>query len=158
MKLRIRQRIFSWTDSYDVYDETGEARYAVSADLFAFGHRIRVYDKRTGQEVGSIHQKLFTMRPRFEIVIQGRSLGTISREFSFFRPRYHVDYFGWSVSGNMMGWDYQVTNGGTDIMSIRKEPFRFTDTYVLEYANPGNELPGLLLVLAIDAANCEDHN
>ena len=28
MELLIKQRVFSWTDSYDVYDETGEARYS----------------------------------------------------------------------------------------------------------------------------------
>ena len=49
MQLYIRQRIFSWTDSYDVYDETGEARYEVRAELFSFGHQIHVYDKRSGR-------------------------------------------------------------------------------------------------------------
>ena len=61
MELYIRQRIFSWTDSYDVYDETGEAKYEVKAEFFALGHQIHVYDKRTGREVGSIHQKLLTL-------------------------------------------------------------------------------------------------
>lgn len=58
MGLYIRQRIFSWTDSYDVYDESGEARYEVRAEFFSLGHQIHVYDKRTGQEVGSIREKL----------------------------------------------------------------------------------------------------
>ena len=32
------------------------------------------------------------------------------------------------------------------------------DTYVIEYDNPSNEIPALLLVLAIDAANCSQNN
>ncbi len=154
MQLRIKQRVFSWTDSYDVYDETGEARYEVSAEFFAFGHQIHVYDKRTGAEVGSIHEKLLTFLPRFEIVVGGRTMGTITKEFSFFKPKYTVDYRGWDVEGDFMGWDYRVTQGSLEIMSISKELFRWSDTYVLRYLNPANELPGLLLVLAIDAANC----
>ena len=71
MELMIKQRVFSWSDTYDVYDESGEARYYVEAELFAWGHQIHVYDKRTGQEVGSIHQKIFTFTPQFEIVIGG---------------------------------------------------------------------------------------
>lgn len=154
MQLLIKQRVFSWTDSYDVYDETGEARYEVSAEFFSFGHQIHVYDKRSGREVGSIHEKLFTFLPQFEIVVDGRTVGTISKEFTFFTPRYNVDYRGWDVEGDLMGWDYRVMQGAAEIMSISKELFRWSDTYVLRYSNPANELPGLLLVLAIDAVNC----
>ena len=157
MQLYIKQRIFSWTDSYDVYDETGEARYEVRAELFSFGHQIHVYDKRTGAEVGSIHEKLFTFLPRFEIVINGRVQGTVSKELSFLRPRDSVDYRGWDIEGDFMGWDYRVMAGSTQIMSISKELFNWSDTYVLRYTNPANEMPGLLLVIAIDAANCS-HN
>ena len=154
MQLYIKQRIFSWTDSYDVYDETGEARYEVKAELFSFGHQIHVYDKRTGREVGSIHEKLFTFLPQFEIVIDGRVQGTIRKEFTFFREQYQVDYRGWDVEGDFLGWDYSVMAGNTEIMSITKEIFNWSDTYVLRYHNPANEMPGLLLVIAIDAANC----
>ncbi len=157
MKLYIKQRIFSWTDSYDVYDETGEPRYEVRAEFFALGHQIHVYDKGTGRELGSIHQRLFTLMPQFEIVIDGQVQGTVRKEFTFLRPRYQVDYRGWEVEGDFLGWDYQVTSGNRTVMTISKELFHWSDTYVLSYANPANEMPGLLLVLAIDAANC-DHN
>ena len=157
MQLYIKQRIFSWTDSYDVYDETGEARYEVRAALFALGHQIHVYDKRAderGEEVGCIRQKLFTLTPTFEIVMGGRVMGTIRKKLTFFRENYEVDFRGWDVEGDFMGWDYRVMAGDLEVMSISKELFRWSDTYVLRYSNPAYEMPGLLLVLAIDAANC----
>lgn len=154
MGLYIRQRIFSWTDSYDVYDESGEARYEVRAEFFSLGHQIHVYDKRTGQEVGSIHEKLLRFLPTFEIVIGGRLQGTVRKELTFLRPRYRVDYRGWAVEGDLLGWDYRVTQGGRVVMAISKELLSWSDTYVLRYDNPTDEMPGLLLVLAIDAANC----
>ncbi|MDO5152058.1 MAG: hypothetical protein Q4D50_01675 [Eubacteriales bacterium] len=158
MQLCIRQRVFSWTDSYDVYDETGEARYEVRAEFFSLSHQIHVYDKRTGREVGSIHEKLFTLLPQFEIVIDGRVQGVIRKAFTFLRPRYEVDFRGWDVEGDFLGWDYRVSQGGLTVMSISKEIFNWSDTYVLRYSNPANEMPGLLLVLAIDAANCSQNN
>lgn len=160
MQLYIRQRIFSWTDSYDVYDETGDARYEVRAAFFALGHQIHVYDKRAGEgseEIGYIRQKLFTLMPTFEIIIGDRVVGTIRKEFSFLRPRYHVDFLGWDVEGDFMGWDYRVISGNREVMSISKELFNWSDSYVLRYDNPANEIPGLLLVITIDAANCS-HN
>lgn len=157
MELLIKQRIFSWTDSYDVYDETGEARYFVQAEFFTLGHQIHVYEKRSGREVGSIHQKLFTFMPTFEIVIDGQVRGEVRKEFSFFRPRYNVDFRGWEVQGDFMSWDYQVMQGNAEVMSIFKELLTWGDTYVLRYSNPADEMPGLLLVIAIDAANCDNN-
>ena len=154
MKLLIKQRVFSWTDSYDVYDETGEARYRVSAEFFSLGHRLHVYDNRTGQEVGAICEKLLTLLPQFEIVINGEVRGVVRKEFTFFIPKYRVDYRGWDVDGDIMGWDYRVTHGDREVMSISKEIFHWSDTYALNFQNSADKIPGLLLVLAIDAANC----
>lgn len=160
MELFIRQRIFSWGDSYDVYEESGEARYEVRSALFSLGHQIHVYDKQadeTRAEVGCIRQKLLTLLPTFEIEIGGRVVGTVRKRFTLLRQAYEVDYRGWNVDGDFLGWDYRVMQGDLEIMSISKEIWNWSDSYTLRYHNPANEIPGLLLVLAIDAANCS-HN
>ena len=36
MRLLIKQRVFSWTDSYDVYDENENAKYFVKAEFFSW--------------------------------------------------------------------------------------------------------------------------
>lgn len=41
-------------------------------------------------------------------------------------------------------------------MTITKELFHWGDTYVIDFQNPEDEIPGLLLVIAIDAANCSN--
>ena len=153
MNLLIKQRIFSWTDSYDVYDEAGTPKYYVKAEFFSFGHQIHIYDKQTGRELGSVHEKLLTLMPTYELVMDGRKVGVIRKKFSL-RENYEVDYRGWDVEGDFMGWDYRVMQGSLEIMSISKQLFNWGDTYSLKYQNPANELPGLLLVIAIDAANC----
>ena len=154
MELLIKQRVFSWTDAYDVYDETGIPKYYVKAEFFSLGHRIHVYDKRTGAELGSVHQRLLTLLPTFELVIGGRTVGVIRKNFTLFRNSYEVDYRGWDVEGDFLGWDYQVMRGNAEIMSISKQWLAWGDTYSLRYDTPANEFPGLLLVIAIDAANC----
>ena len=161
MKLLIRQRMFTLTDNYHVYDETGDVRYDVEQAFLALGHQFHVYDRRAderSEEVGFIRQKLFTLMPTFEIVIRGKVVGTVRKELSLFRPRYHVDFMGWDVEGDLMGWDYRVTSGDREILSISKELLNWTDTYAMHYRNPADEIPGLLLVIAIDAVNCSHNN
>ena len=140
MKLLIRQRVFSWSDTYDVYDEDGQPKYYVRAEILSLGHQIHIYAHATGQEVGMIKEKLLTFMPKFEIYRGDSCL---------------VDYQSWQVEGDFLGWDYQVTDGSRTVMTISKEPFHWGDTYVLNVQNPADELPGLLLVIAIDAANCD---
>lgn len=156
MKLLIKQRIFTLTDNYCVYEETGDIRYQVESAFFSLGHQIHVYDARTRRELGCIRQKLLTLLPTFEIEIGGRIMGTIRKKFTFFSQNYKVDYRGWDVEGDFLGWDYRVMQGDLEIMTISKEVLSWSDTYTLRYNNPANELPGLLLVLAIDAANCDN--
>lgn len=155
MELLIKQQVFSWTDSYDVYDENGQPRYFVKAEFLTLGHQIHVYDTQTGRELGSIHQRLLTFLPAFEVVLNGRTVGSVRKRFSLLFPRYDVDYRDWSVEGDLLNWDYEVTRGSETVMTISKELLHWGDTYTLRYQNPADELPGLLLVIAIDAANCK---
>lgn len=160
LQLYIKQRIFSWTDRYDVYDEDGNVRYEVRSALFSLGHQIHVYDQRREEgsdEVGYIREKPFSLMPTFEIVVDGRVQGVIRKRFSLLRENYEVDYRHWRVEGDFLGWDYRVMESGQEIMRICKEFWHWSDTYTLRYADARHEVPGLLLVLAIDAANCS-HN
>lgn len=153
MRLLIKQRVFSWTDSYDVYDENEIPKYFVKSEFFSLGHQIYVYNKNQNL-IGSIHQKLLCFFPTFEIKIDSTTVGQIQKKFSLLNPKYEIDFNGWSVNGDFWGWDYDVSSNGISIMHISKEPFHWGDTYVLNFDNSENEIMGLLLVIAIDAANC----
>ena len=41
MRLLFRQRLFSWFDSYDIYDEAGNTVYTVEGKL-AWGHCLHI--------------------------------------------------------------------------------------------------------------------
>lgn len=153
MRLLIKQRVFSWTDTYDVYDENEQAKYFVKAEFLTLGHQIHVYD-RNRNEVGAIYQKLLTFLPAFEVEMEGSPVGTIQKRFTLFSPKYEIDYCGWRVEGDFMGWDYDVYDGCSVTAHISKQLFRWGDTYVIDFDRPEDELLCLLLVIAIDAANC----
>lgn len=155
MRLLIKERVFSWSDTYDIYDEFENKKYVVKAEIFAFGHQLHVYDTM-GNEIGQINQKLLTLLPKFEIEINGNVCGTISKQFTLFRPKYEVECKDWRVEGDFLGWDYDVYEGCSSIIHISKEPFHWGDTYVIDFANPEDEILGLMLVIAIDAANCTE--
>lgn len=155
MKLLIKQRVFSWSDTYDIYDENGNVKYFVKAEVLSLGHRLHVYDT-AGNEIGLIKEKLLTLLPAFEIETKGVERGKIQKKFSLFTPKYEVEYNGWRVEGDFLGWNYDVYDGCSAIIHITKEILHWGDTYVIDFLDAAEELDGLLLVIAIDAANCTE--
>lgn len=153
MKLLFKQRFFSWFDSYDIYYEDGSVAYTVQGQL-SWGHRLVVSDA-AGNRVGELKERVFRFLPQFEVFIGGSCVGCIKKEFTFFKPQFTVDFNGWRVDGELFEWDYRVTDfNGSEVASISKELFRFTDTYVIDVYEPANALSVLILVLAIDAEKC----
>lgn len=157
MKLLIKQRVFSWTDTYDVYDEDGNVKYFVKAEFFSLGHMLHVYDT-SEREIGVVRQRILSLLPIFEIDVKGKTIGTIEKRLSLFRPKYDIDFNGWRAEGDFMGWEYDVYGHGGVAAHISKELLHWGDTYVIDYPNPEDELTALLLVIAIDAANCTQGN
>lgn len=153
MKLLFKQRFFSWFDSYDIYDEAGNTMFVVKGEL-AWGHLLRIYDAN-GREIGCIKEKILTWLPKFEMYIGDRYAGCISKELTFFKPKYNIDYNGWHVEGDWLEWDYSIINSaGQKVASVSKELWNWTDTYVIDVSNPQDAVYALMLVLAIDAEKC----
>lgn len=157
MRLLIKQRVFSWADSYDVYDEDGNVKYIVKGEFFSLGHKLHVYD-RYENEAGVIKQRILNLLPTFEIEIDGIIKGQIQKKFTFFKPKYEIDFNGWRVEGDFWAWNYDVYDGCSTIIHINKELLHWGDTYTIDFSNPDDELMGLLLVIAIDAANCTQND
>ena len=153
MKLLIKQRVFSWTDTYDIYDEQENPKYFVKAEFLTLGHQLHVYD-REKREIGMVKQRFLTFLPSFDIEINGKEFGNIQKQFSFFKPKYELDYNNWRCEGDFLAWDYDVYSGCSVVVHISKQPFHWGDTYVIDIADPQDEIMALMLAIAIDAANC----
>lgn len=156
MRLLFKQKLFSWFDSYDIYDEVGNTVFTVQGKL-SWGHRLEIYDK-AGRHVGTVKEEVLTFMPRFSMYIGDRYLGSIKKEFTFFKPVYNLDCNGWQVMGDFFQWEYQVTDqAGFLIMQASKQAFNWTDTYVIDIGREENAIISLMIVLAIDAVKCSQN-
>ena len=73
MKLYFKQRLFSWFDSYDIYNEAGETVYVVKGQL-SWGHCLKIYDTY-GNEIGTVKERVLTLLPKFELFLRGQYMG-----------------------------------------------------------------------------------
>lgn len=157
MRMYFKQRLFSWFDSYDIYDEHGNTLYVVRGQL-SWEHCLKIFDA-SENEVGTVKERIFTFLPKFEIYLGDNYLGCIKKEFTFFKPQYDIDYNGWHIDGSFMEWDYNITDSdGYTVAAISKEIMHLTDQYVIDVSDEQDALIALMFVLAIDAEKCSRNN
>lgn len=153
MQLLFKQRLFSWFDSYDIYDAAGNTVFTVQGQL-SWGHRLEIYDA-AGCHLGTVQEEVLTFLPRFALYAGGQYVGQIQQQFTFFKPVYTLDCNGWTVNGDFFAWEYTVQDpAGAHIMHASKQLLNWTDTYAIDVPDPQHLLLSLMIVLAIDAAKC----
>lgn len=153
MRLIFKQRFFSWLCSYDIFNQAGETVYTVKGQL-SWGHCLKIFGS-SGNELGTVKERIFTFLPKFEMYSGENYIGCISKEFSFLKPRYNIDCRGWHIEGDFFEWDYSIIDSfGKTVAVISKELFNWTDTYVMDIEDPADALDVVMLVLAIDAEKC----
>lgn len=153
MKLLFKQRLFSWFDSYDIYDEGGNTVFTVEGQL-SWGHCLHILDAR-GEHIATVQERVLTLLPKFELYAYGEYLGCLKKELTFLKPQFTIDCSDWTVDGSFMGWDYTISSASRGhVATVGKELFHWTDTYVIDVADPSNALCALMIVLAIDAEKC----
>lgn len=156
MQMLMKQRVFSWFDSYNVYDAQGNTLYTVKGEL-AWGHCMRIYDA-DGNELGMVKEKMFSLLPRFAIYDRNGYLGCVKKEFTLFKPQFTLDFDGWWVEGDLFEWNYRIHNAQGRIAAVvSKQLFHFTDTYVIDVMEPQDALVALMLAVAIDAEKCSNN-
>lgn len=152
MTLLFKQRFFSWFDSYDIYNASGETVYTVKGQL-SWGHCLKIFDA-AGAEVGTPQERVLTFLPKFEMYLGETYIGRISKEFSLFTPKFDIDCNGWHIEGDFFEWDYRIMGAaGRRVATVSKQ-LSWTDTYVIDVDDPQDALCALMLVLAIDAEKC----
>lgn len=149
MKLYIKEKVFSWGDKFTVKDEYGNDRYYVEGEVFSWGKKLHVYDME-GNKVAFIKQEVWSFLPRYYVFCDDKQVAEIKKEFTFIFPKYSIEGLGWEIEGRFMAHDYEITQSGRTIVSIRKEWMTWGDSYELNIRNPENEIVALAVVLTID--------
>lgn len=157
MKLYLKQKILSWFDSYNIYDENDEIVYKVKGRL-SWGHLLKIYDN-TGNEVGTIKEKIITIMPKFILYNEkNKEIGSISKKITLFKPSYKLSCNDWEIDGNILEWNYKVKDKNKNIiMTAKKKLFKLTDTYEIDIENKKDALLSLMIVLSIDIDKCSNN-
>ena len=131
--------------------------FSVEGQL-AGGHTLHINDI-DGNHMATVKQRVFSFLPKFDLYEGDVLVGTITKDFTLFKPSFEVDCNGWQVEGDFFEWDYDILDKfGDRVASVSKELWNWTDTYTIDVADPADALYALMVVLAIDAEKCSRNN
>jgi len=153
MKLYIKQRVFSLTDRYDIYDEYGNPYFHVTSEFLTLTAKLHLCDL-AGNELYFINRRLTFLLAKYEIYRQRTLCAEIQQQMSWFKSRLSVQspYGQMEIRGDFWDMQYAIYCNSVFVGSVGKKWLSWGDSYELEIAD-GAE-PGFFcaLVLAID--NC----
>lgn len=152
MKLYIKQKVFSFKDKFNIYDESGETRYYVEGEVFSLGKKLHVFDNN-GNEIAFIKQKVPSLLMKFFIERKDSTMNVnalVEKQFSF-KPSYRINEFGWNVTGDFFVHNYTVEGPNGTVAIITKKWMSWGDSYEIDIADGQDNVNVLCVVLVIDA-------
>ncbi|MBQ6118527.1 MAG: LURP-one-related family protein [Clostridia bacterium] len=149
-KLYIKQKVFSWKDKFSVFNELGEDVYRVEGEILSIGKKLHVKDLND-REVAFIHEKVFSLLPRYFISRNGSDIAEVRKKLTFLKARYEIPDFGWTVQGNFTAHEFTVESPTGTVAAISKKWFTWGDTYEINVAHGADPVNVLCVVLIIDA-------
>lgn len=150
MKLYLKQKVFSWKDKTNVFDESGNTVYHAESEILSLGKKLHLMNE-SGEEVSFIHQKVLSFLPKYFIGINGEDVAEVTKKMTFMKPKYVVEGPGWTVTGNFFSHDYVIEKNGTEIASVSKQWMTWGDSFEIDVINSSDAVMVLSVVLVIDA-------
>lgn len=159
MKYQVKQKIFSFGDSFNIKNEYGDDIYLVRGKVFSLGKKLTIEDL-SGRELVYIEQKLLKLLPQYTIYMDEKEVATIKKEFSFFTPRFNIesDMGEYKIEGDVFSHEFMIYKNSRIVGEVSKQWFSFSDTYGTNINDDENQAFMLALIIVIDEVQSSNKN
>ena len=154
-KLYIKQKVFSFTDQFSVYDDQERRQYYVKGSFMKIPKQFTIYNHHD-QEIAVITNKIWSFLPKFYVDIRHQSQILIEKELTFLKARYHISAKGITVEGDWWDMTFNILHQGKPIAAIAKRWFSWGDTYEVTILDETMEELIISLVIAIDCVKSDE--
>lgn len=153
MRYKMREKLFSFTDSFNIEDESGTDVFRVKGRLISLGNQLS-FEDMNGNELAFIRQKLISFVPTYQIYRDDKLWATVHKQlFTLFRAKFTVDVPGpddFEASGDFLDHDYKFDRHGETVARVSKSWFSLTDTYGVEVEQQADAVLVLASTVVID--------
>lgn len=158
MRYLMNQKIFSFSDSFAIYDANGNEIYSVVGEIFSLGHKLS-FRNINNNELFYIKQRLMKFAPTYEIYKGNTLCCTVSKKlFTLFNCKFEINsnYGSIQVNGDFLDHDYSFTLNGREVATVSKQWLSFRDKYTIDISDNIDNAFILATSIVIDLA-CHDN-
>ncbi|EGM76074.1 hypothetical protein Rhein_3791 [Rheinheimera sp. A13L] len=152
MKYKIKQKIFSLTDSFIIEDENGKAAFSVKGKFFSISSSQSLFDSND-VELLKIKRKYLTILPACRLLCADGSEWLVQKRFwPFWTSRFTVTGPAGELEmqGNLWQHEYKISQKGKVVAEVSKSWFSWSDTYGVDIFEPKLTAQLLAAVIVID--------
>lgn len=147
MRYEMKEKLWTFTDSFTIKDELQNDVATVVANAWSFGDKLSFQDM-AGNELASIKQVVMSWGPTYEIYQGGQLAAGVKKEgFTLFRAVFTIDVPGPDdlvAEGSFSDREYTFLRGAQHVATVSKQAFAWSDTYAVDI----NEGEDVVLILA----------
>lgn len=150
----LKQAVFSFRDSFKVYDEGERVIYHAHAKLMAIPRQYEIYRSQDEMLLFTMKRRLFSFMPAYELYDAGmRQVAAMSKRFAFFKNIVDIEAEGkkYLLEGNVWAHNFTVSCEGRTVLTVRKRLLSWGDTYEIEVAEDGDTDKLVAFVIMIDS-------
>lgn len=159
MRYIVRERIFSFADRFDITDVYETPVFQVEGKIFAIGNKLKIYDMDENELV-YIEEQVFRFLPEYSIYRDGKVLGKVKKELTFFRPKFNIESIlgNFIIDGDVFHYNFNIIKNGMIIANISKKWIAFSDTYSVDIEPSEDQSFILALVIILDQVLHDGNN
>lgn len=148
MKFYVKQKFFSLTQDFNIWNEHGKVAYTVKGEWTFFRRRCRIVDETSKQTVANIKQTNLWWLPVFEVATNQQKV-KIQRKWQWLTRGYRLSN-GWHVQGKLGSFSFEIVDKkGQRIAKVSRKMFAMTDTFEIEIHNETVDVPLVIAALIV---------
>lgn len=151
MRFQVRQKIFSFGDSFTIKDESDIDYYQVQGKVFSLGDKLSFQDMQ-GNELYYIEQQLMRMLAEYKLYSNGQVVARCQKRFSLFGSKFDIvnTTDNYTIDGKPLNYNYSIMKNGQLVATVDKQFFSLSDTYGVDIKDGEDYAFILSLVIIID--------
>lgn len=149
---QLKEKKFSLTDEYAIYDEENVLMYRVKGSFFSWGDNLSFEDE-SGKEILVIDQKQIAFLPTYIIYRAGEKIAKIKKKIGLLNQRLEIDLpkgKDYKVKGNFLDKEFEFYRGRRKVAEVSRAWFTWKDTYGLQVEEGEDYELILATVIVID--------
>jgi len=149
----LKQKVFSLTDRYKVYDGGQNVVFHCEGKLFSFTHRMDFFDSAKNDILFTIKKQVLSLLPIYHLTApDGREVATVRKRFTVLKQKLDIEsrYGDYTIEGDFFAHEFQISSSAGTVVEFRKKWISWGDSYEIAVLAEENVAFFVALVVMID--------